>query len=440
MAENLSQIIRSLENIPDIDDWTLHHTQTESYQQFTNRMNPEYVRKVVDEKFSIHIFADQTQHGGRKVRGDATFSLTPSAILQNDIEEKLAGPIAMARLTSNPFYELPEKPADGYPDVESNDKSLTTTPKEVIKNLQEQIDTAISQEKGIVNSTSEIYATNSTIHICNSRGIDVSAEKTSLTLDMILIVGTTESRAEHHVLTKRCRVPSLGIKELIQNNTKFALDSLIAQTPKTYSGPVIVSGEALTDMFSPFIYHSSAKAKYQGLSLLEPGKPASKDGSASLSLATSKILPFGNETFPFDDDGIPANETLLIKDGCFQRYWADYRYAQYIDVPVTGAFGNTILAGGKDSIKAFQDSDKPVYEIVAFSWMNPDNLTGDFVAEIKLGYLLDKGSRIPVKGGSLSGNIFNAFGACQASQEMQFTGNYSGPLAIRFDGLRIAGQ
>jgi len=85
------------------------------------------------------------------------------------------------------------------------------------------------------------------------------------------------------------------------------------------------------------------------------------------------------------------------------------------------------------------EDNKPVYHLVAFSWLNPDELTGDFVAEIKLGYRLEGRQAVPIKGGSLSGNLFEALAQVRVSRETQFTGSYIGPLALRFEHLSIAG-
>jgi predicted Zn-dependent protease len=85
------------------------------------------------------------------------------------------------------------------------------------------------------------------------------------------------------------------------------------------------------------------------------------------------------------------------------------------------------------------DDTGPIYQLVAFSWLNPDELTGDFVAEIKLGYRMEHGQSTPIKGGSLSGNLFDALAAAHFSREMQCTGSYLGPAALRFECLSISG-
>ncbi len=82
---------------------------------------------------------------------------------------------------------------------------------------------------------------------------------------------------------------------------------------------------------------------------------------------------------------------------------------------------------------------RPIYEIVAFSFMNPDAASGNFVAEIKLGYRHDERGSAPIKGGSISGNLFAAFSDAHFSSELFSDGTYDGPAAIRFGELTIGG-
>jgi hypothetical protein len=47
---------------------------------------------------------------------------------------------------------------------------------------------------------------------------------------------------------------------------------------------------------------------------------------------------------------------------------------------------------------------------------------------------------VPIKGGALSGNVFSALTDARLSAEAYSDGTYSGPSAIRFGTLAIAGE
>ena len=78
-------------------------------------------------------------------------------------------------------------------------------------------------------------------------------------------------------------------------------------------------------------------------------------------------------------------------------------------------------------------------EIAAFSWFNPDEITGDFACEIRLGYVVSDGKRVPFKGGQLIGNYLQALAGASWSSETGFYGAYQGPTTVRFAQLTVAG-
>ena len=67
-------------------------------------------------------------------------------------------------------------------------------------------------------------------------------------------------------------------------------------------------------------------------------------------------------------------------------------------------------------------------------------LTGDIASEVRFGYLSKGMARIPIRGGLLTGNVYQAIANCQFSREEKFTGNARVPAAIRIEGLRLAGS
>jgi PmbA protein len=115
---------------------------------------------------------------------------------------------------------------------------------------------------------------------------------------------------------------------------------------------------------------------------------------------------------------------------------ASQRYADYLNLPATGAFGGVELPAGR--VDASTLLAEPHVEIIQFSWFNPDPITGDFATEIRFGYLVENGVRKPIKGGQLIGNFMDALADVQWSTETGCFGNYLGPHTARFNNLKIA--
>jgi PmbA protein len=75
-----------------------------------------------------------------------------------------------------------------------------------------------------------------------------------------------------------------------------------------------------------------------------------------------------------------------------------------------------------------------------FSTFEPNPITGAFSGEIRTGYFWKNGRKRPIKGGSVSGTMQEAFKAAFFSREMIQRESYLGPEAVRVDNLDISGR
>jgi predicted Zn-dependent protease len=181
----------------------------------------------------------------------------------------------------------------------------------------------------------------------------------------------------------------------------------------------------------------SANQKFSGTSTWELGKRVLPDGSGDpLNVWANRQLPYGVEANRFDGEGIPSQRLPLIQENVLQSFSASQRYAEYLQIPATGEFGVIEVGPG---LHATADLlAEPHVEVVAFSWFNPDPITGDFACEIRLGYVVDGGKRTPFKGGQLIGNYLAALAGARWSREEGFYGGYQGPSTVRFEQLTVA--
>jgi len=122
--------------------------------------------------------------------------------------------------------------------------------------------------------------------------------------------------------------------------------------------------------------------------------------------------------------------------------------ADYLNIAPTGVIGNLEIPVGPTSIVDLCKDKGPVLQVVEFSALMPDLVSGSFAAEIKLGYEYQNGNVRPVKGGSVSGNLITGFETAGFSTESQFTnyalslhrfGTYIGPEAARFESFQVSG-
>jgi predicted Zn-dependent protease len=450
MVDAYTLLTDTLRRHADVHDWQVHDVTEHSHQLFLIGERTENERATLLRRYQVQVFNDHPAPAtamepqeNKLQRGSASLRLLPTDIADSTgLRQHLDEAVLMAQLVNNQPYSLPAPPSDGrYPVVKTRDPRLATEPVAVLRDLRDRILAAVGRERDVRLSSAELFVTTREWRFGNSRGIDAQGDETSLFLDAILIAHDATGEAEYHLEIARRRLADLPVEDLLVRFCTYTRASLRVVTPSTYQGPVVISGEALTDLYSPLIFHTSAQAAYQRLARLEPGQPVIAGDALQgepLTLASNALLPYGNATAPLDGERLPAQRVVLIDQGLCRTRWASQRYADYLGIPATGSFANIEVSGGARSSAELLGAG-PLYHIVGFSWLNPDPITGDFVAEIKLGYHLANGQSTPVKGGSLSGNLFDALAAASYSCDLQFAGSYLGPWAIRCETLRIAG-
>ncbi|HEY7091539.1 MAG TPA: metallopeptidase TldD-related protein [Ktedonobacterales bacterium] len=452
----LGRLAEALAAISGADAWQAHARREDEAQLYLIGEKVEARRNVVTERTRIAIHNSHASHNPEPentepVAGSAAITLLPEEVADSTrLATRLREAVAMAALTDNRPYDLPAPPAGGYPAVEVSDPALAGDLGAVLDDLRSRMETEVARHPDVRISSAEFFATRGQHAIRTSAGVRAAYPATSLFVDFVLIASDGAREAEFHGELSRRRVEDLALEETVEAYVRLARHTLDATAPEAHRGPVILSGRAVADLFNaplvfergPYPFHTSAQAAFQGVSRFTAGQSITPEPARGdkLSLWSDSARPFGNRAAPLDDEGIPANTTQLIADGVFQRPWADARYATYLGVPATGAFGNIRLGLGSRTLPQLRlMGSRPIYEIVAFSLMNPDLASGDFVAEIKLGYRHDERGSAPIKGGSVSGNLFAAFGDAYFSSELFSDGAYDGPAAIRFGELTLGG-
>jgi len=275
-------------------------------------------------------------------------------------------------------------------------------------------------------------------------------------LDLVLISrqssGSEESESQE--TWERRRVSDLDVPALVRRQAQYARDSLEATLPPSGVFPVAIAAEALLGLLRPITFRASAAARYAQYSPWEPGQKvlaASGDANGGpapegftpdpLTFISDATLPFGTRSRVFDDEGLPGKRVTLVEDGVLKNFWAEQRYADYLGIPATGPMGTLVLNGGtRSEAELLASASTPLFYVVTFSAMDPDDITGDFSGEIRLGYAITPEGTRPVKGGTISGNVFSALAAAQLSRDTVFLGHYHGPSVVRFNQMTVTGS
>lgn len=449
----IEQVLQALEGARGVNDWLVRHIRAESTQYYLAKDEPENSRAAATERIEVEVYNDHPGRGsgaqpspGSTCRGSASLTLVPGD--ETRLSERIGDGVFMAGLTDNPPYGLPGPAV--YPQVLTADRLLQREPVRIARQLADELRQAVAGQPGISLASAEFFVDRAEVTLRNSRGAQATREETSLLLDLVLLArdARTGQETESHVEVRRRALETVDLADLVRRQAQYARDTLQAGEPATGRFPVIVSDDALAQLLgggrtSPLAFRSSAQAKYLRLSPWEVGGSVFGDAAPTgdpLTVYANAVLPWGTRSAAFDGDGLPGRRLLIIENGVLRSFWATQRYADYMHLPATGEFGNLEILPGSTPVAEMWEGGGTLYHIVAFSAMSPDPVTGNFVGEIRLGYERQNGVIRPIKGGSLSGNLFADLAPARLSQETVFLGNYLGPQAVRFPALTISGK
>ena len=308
---------------------------------------------------------------------------------------------------------------------------------------------AVAQYPHIRLTAAEFFGDETATRLINSRGLEATQTATSLAAEWVVINRSGGRETEAFVEMTRRRAADINSEAEVAQRAQSTVDLLKAAPAPDYTGPVVLRGAILANFLcgdnmsadnGVFTVLGSAQSKFSQISKWEIGQSIFRGEVLGdpLTLWATRQLPYGTQSNCFDEEGLPAQRVLLVEDNQLRAFVASQRYADYLLLPPTGAFGNVELPPGQTA-----QADlllEPHVEIVSLSWFDPDPVTGDFATEIRLGYVVDGNGRRPFKGGLLIGNVLDALANVRWSREISFCGNYLGPAAARFARLTVAGS
>lgn len=182
--------------------------------------------------------------------------------------------------------------------------------------------------------------------------------------------------------------------------------------------PVVLSSEAGGTMIHEAVGHGlEADLAQQGLSVYS-GKIGEKIASPLITVMDDATIPYKRGSFFFDDEGSPAQKTMLVENGILKNYMYDRLTAMKNGAVSTGngrresyhhrpipRMTNTMIAAGKASPGDIIKSLEKGLFVKKMGGGQVNTVNGDFVFEVTEGYLIEKGKiGEPVRGATLTGN------------------------------------
>ena len=182
-----------------------------------------------------------------------------------------------------------------------------------------------------------------TVHLRNSNGVYGSYTGSSVSS---AVAALAESDGESQLgweFDFSSRYADIDIAKVARQAAAKAVNMLGARTIPTMHSPVVLENHVAAEFLELLAPSFSAENLFKGKSLLG-GKLGETVFSTALRIRDDGTLAGGMATSPFDGEGVPQQDTVLVDDGTVKCYLFDTLYAGKLAAVSTG---NSARAGIK---------------------------------------------------------------------------------------------
>ena len=346
-------------------------------------------------------------------------------------------------------------PKDGYPGINVYDENIKLMgPDDCIQRAIQLEVAARGADPRVENiRKASCSRSSSQVQIINSHGVNASFNVTSVAASLMVTVRQDSDVQSGYDFDFSHLLQGFNVEKVGRSAVSHAVDLLGARQLKTTKIPVLFDRMTTAEMIE-FI-----SAAFLGENVIK-GKSSLKDKlgkkcfSECIVLSDNPLDIRAADACPFDGEGVPSRNTVLVKGGLvtaflYDTYWASVAGAQ--------SSGNSIRSGFRSwpslGIRhlCVEPSHEPVYrhladlplvlkvtDIMGMHTANP--ITGELSVGIN-GILLEKGNpAYAVRETALSGNIYEMFSRVLAvGDDPRSFGNVLCP-SILVDSVDISSQ
>jgi predicted Zn-dependent protease len=436
----LDSVVGILTRTPGVSAWRIAEREIQGEELFLigDRMDMRRSKKV--RHLVLTVYSDY-EESGERYRGSMTVRLHPSEGARQ-IRKLVQEAAGAARFVRNAYYPLVEPGAategessGGLPRSRFDERPLP----EWLPELAAAAAEGAGSGRARPNSA-ELFLQRVQRRIVNSQGVDVRFHAYDGYLELIVEAGAGADEVELYKALSFADCDLAWLRGRVRRQLQLCADRAAARpTPRLESPAVLITDEAVRELFSYYLTQTAAESVYSGVSRLRVGDSVQgrEVQGDRLSMSLEPYLPNSVSSAPWDEDGLALSPVAVVEDGVLRRLWGPQRFCYYLGVPPTGSIPNLSVRPGSSPLSTLRE--RAALEVVAFSDFQVEPVTGDFGAEIRLAYLRPGREGRPVTGGSVSGNLRELDGEMYLTRELQRSGDFVGPEGICFPRLSLAG-
>jgi len=421
---HLKQLINILKSsgadaweITDLNEWGW-----EFY--FIGHRLDQHRTKAVDS-FSVKVY--QKLEDG-KFLGSASAKISPDAS-EEEMRRIVDGLCRDAAYVRNPFYTL-LSPSEDKPEPESAPLDMKAVSAAFLQAMRSVPET----ETEDLNSY-EIFVSEIRRRFLNSNGVDVTSVYPSSLVEAVINARRDGHEIELYRMLKSGTCDRDHLIRELTDALACGKDRLMTSpTPPLGKADVIFSTSEARELYCYFLDRLDTAMVYRGMSDWKTGDMVAPE---NMTLQAVRFLPNSSWNTPYDEEGAPIRDLVLIDHGKAVSYHGRRQFSQYMKLDSSFEVYNFTVSGGKESEAEIRTGD--YLEVMDFSDFSVDEITGDIAGEIRLAYLHQDGKVIPVSGGSVSGSMADLVRTMRFSKETRQYNNHLIPSVTRLKDVTITG-
>jgi PmbA protein len=291
------------------------------------------------------------------------------------------------------------------------------------------------------------------VHLRNSRGIYGGYAGTTVSGSVAAIAEDGGDSQMGWDFAFASSFDGIDCRKVAEGAAERAVSQLGARRIPGMCCPVILDNHVAADFLGLLAPSFSAENLYKGKSLLK-GKLGERLFVRQMRIRDDGGLKGGMATEPFDGEGVPVQDTLLVDEGVVRGYLYDTAYAARMGAVSTGnsarsgvkglphlGISNFFIENGtasSDELLAGIGKGMKITSLIGMHTANP--VSGDFSVGAT-GFLIEDGRiTVPVKGVAISGNVLDLFGNVGViGDDLRFFSPVGSP-SLRINSLDISGD
>jgi PmbA protein len=441
MSNEKLDLIENILKSKKIEEYEIFLVKKAIVETMFLKTKPENEREINYFEYFIRTLTQKEDRTGiGVVKGN---SLNPS-----QIEKNVDTSVLLSKNNSSSKYYFPADTK--ISPIKTADPKILNDALAIKKDLAEELIMEASRQKEVSTTFGRFRIHNNNSFLRNSNGLNLEAKKTYFFIEFAIKAQANGKLSEFWDVGYYKEKEHLNLNKRVSDWARKAKDTLKAKVPKSTSDAIVIfPPSVLKHAITPVIgTHAIAKAHVEKLSRFNIGEKVASD---SISLIDDGLLEGGLGSNSWDSEGNPHKTTEVLRNGIFQNRLYDQKYAIFEDVKSTGnakraesgtvvnSISNFEILPGEISFKEMISNIKEGYYIEQFSWLKPDDISGNFGAEIRNGYYIENGEfKNPIKLGNVSGNVLKMVKNCEyISKEREFTGDTLFPY-MAFKNLNVS--